>query len=97
MGLIILTLSKNVIAPKAYSTASGSINDLDKNNEMMMEYMSPVFPVFYTVTTVSWSQTRVQNVNIHSMILDVQVFQGVASIIPIFNSRFTLQWIVVHG
>ena len=27
--------------------------------------MSPVFPVFYTVTTVSWSQKIVQNDNIH--------------------------------
>ena len=38
-------------------------------------YMSPVFPVYYTVTTVSWSQKLVQNDNIHSMILDVHVFK----------------------
>ena len=37
--------------------------------------MSPVFPVFYTVTTVGWSQKRVQNDNIHSMILDVHIFK----------------------
>ena len=37
--------------------------------------MSPVFPVFYTVTTVSWSQKRAQNDDIHSMILDVHVFK----------------------
>ena len=30
--------------------------------------MSLDFPVFYTVTTVSWSQKHVQNENIHSMI-----------------------------
>ena len=37
-------------------------------------FMSPVFPVFHTVATVSLSQKRVQNDNIHSMILDVYVF-----------------------
>ena len=37
--------------------------------------MSPVFPVFHTVTTMSWSQKRVQNDNIHSTILDVHVFK----------------------
>ena len=26
--------------------------------------MSPVFPVFHTVTTVSWSQIRLQNDNV---------------------------------
>ena len=35
--------------------------------------MSPVFPVFYTVTTVSWSQKH------------------------IFNSRLTLNWLLVHN
>ena len=37
--------------------------------------MSPVFPVFYTVTTVSWSQKHVQNDSIHSIIFDVHVFK----------------------
>ena len=40
-----------------------------------VEYMSPVFPGSYTVTTVSWSQKRVKNDNIHSTILDVHVFK----------------------
>ena len=42
------------------------------------------FPVIYTVIKVSWSQKRVQNDSIHSIILDVHVFQGVASKIPSF-------------
>ena len=37
--------------------------------------MSPVFPVFHSVTTVSWSQKRMLNDNIHSTILDVHVFK----------------------
>ena len=50
--------------------------------------MSPVFPVFHTITTVSWSQKRVQNDNIHSIILDVHVFQGVASYTKIESEKF---------
>ena len=37
--------------------------------------MSPVFRVFHTVTTVSWSQKCIQNDNIHSTILDVHVLE----------------------
>ena len=43
--------------------------------ESNMKYVSPVFPLFHTVTTVSWYQKRVQNDNIHSIILDVHVFK----------------------
>ena len=37
--------------------------------------MSPVFPVFHTVTTVSWPQKHMQNDNVHSTILDVYVLE----------------------
>ena len=37
--------------------------------------MSPVFPVFNNVKTVSWSQKHMQNDKIHSTILDVHVFK----------------------
>ena len=46
---------------------------LSKEKENIGLFMSPVFPVFYTVTTVSWSQKPVHNDNIFSMILGVHV------------------------
>ena len=37
--------------------------------------MSPVSPVIHTVVTVSWSQRKTKDDDIHSTILDVHAFQ----------------------
>ena len=49
--------------------------------------MSPVFPVFHTVTTVSWSLKFIQNDNIHSTILDVHVLEVWRLKIPFSTER----------